>query len=92
MAQVTVSPAPTRHVWGDLVTRFYVVSGAQGDTLNTGQQVILFADPQAFNLAGTTSVITAMVYNATTGVITFTTTNGAAAMVNEVIMVISRKG
>lgn len=90
MAAVTFgTPAAYRHVVGDLVVRFYVVNGASGSTLATNQINVLFADVQQFCQAGTASLITGLTVNATTGLLTFTS---SGTMVNEIIMVISTKG
>jgi len=90
MAAVTQGAAPTRHVIGDLCMRIFTVSGATGSTLATGMVNLLFVTPQQSTAAGSISLITAISYNATTGVVTFTT--GGGAMVSEVIMVIARVG
>ncbi len=90
MAAVTFgTPAPSRHVIGDLVTRFFVINGASGSTLNTGLIGIVNVVNQAFCQAGTASLITGITVNAATGVITFTSSN---TMVNEVIQVTALKG
>lgn len=88
MAAVTQAGQPQRHVIGDLVVRFFTVSGATGSTLDTGMVNILFATPQQSTAAGSISLITAMAISG--GRITFTT--GGGAMVTEVIMVIARVG
>ena len=90
MAEVTfgTSPAGYRHILGDLVARFFEVSGASGSTLHTGLQQILFVENQPFCKAGTASLITGLTESA--GVLTLTT--GGGAMVNEVIMAIGREG
>ncbi len=88
MAEVTFgNPPPQRHVWGDLVVRFFVVNGASGTTLHTGMINILWAAMQPFNQAGTASLITGIAVSG--GVLTFTS---SSTMVNEVIMVVSRAG
>ena len=89
MAAVTQGAAPTRHVIGDLCMRIFTVSGATGSTLATGMVNLLFVTPQQSTAAGSISLITAISYNATTGVVTFTS---SAPMVSEVIMVIARVG
>ena len=90
MAAVTFgTPAANRHVWGDCVVRFYVVNGASLTTLATGQINVLWVANQPFCQAGTASLITGISVNATTGVVTFTS---STTMVNEVIMVVSTKG
>ena len=61
MAEVTYGiPKPQRHVQGDLVKKYFVVSGASGSTISTGLQQILFATPQRFTQAGTASLITGL--------------------------------
>ena len=91
MAAVTQgTPAPTRHVLGDLVQRTFVVSGASGSTLNTGMIGIISYAVQQSTQAGTISLITAVAVNTTTGVLTFTT--GGGAMVTEVVTVQALKG
>lgn len=87
MAAVTQSGAPTRHVIGDLVVRFFNVSGATGSTLDTLMKQILFITNQQSTAAGTISLITAISLSGSTA--TFTS---SAPMVNEVIMVIGRVG
>lgn len=87
MAAVTQAGQPQRHVIGDLVVRFFTVSGASGSTLATGMVNILFATNQQSTAAGTISLITAMAISG--GTITFTS---SAPMVSEVIMVIARVG
>lgn len=87
MAAVTQAGQPQRHVIGDLVVRFFTVSGASGSTLPTGMSNILFATNQQSTAAGTISLITAM--SILGGTITFTS---SAPMVSEVIMVIARVG
>lgn len=88
MALVTYgTPAPQRHILGDLVVRFFVVNGASGSTLNTGLQDLYWYDAQSFNQAGTASVITGI--SAAGSTLTFTT---SGTMVNEVIMVVGRVG
>lgn len=89
MAAVTQGAAPTRHVLGDIVMRIFTVSGASGSTLPTGQSALLFVTNQQSTAAGTISLITAISYNAVTGVVTLTS---SAPMVNEVIKVMSRVG
>lgn len=89
MAAVTQGAAPTRHVLGDLVVRFFTVSGATGSTLPTGMSNLLFVTNQQSTAAGTISLITAISYNAVTGVVTFTS---SAPMVSEVIQVMARVG
>lgn len=90
MAAVTQNAQPYRHVIGDLVVRFFNISGASGSTLNTGMSGILFVQPQQSTAAGTISLITAVSVNTQTGVVTFTT--GGGAMVTEIVMVIARVG
>ncbi len=88
MAFVTFgTPAPQRHVIGDLVIKFFVISGASGSTLPTGLGNILWAGNQPFTQAGTASLLTGL--SVSGGTITLTS---SAPMVNEVIMVISRTG
>lgn len=90
MAAVTLgTPAPARHVIGDLVTRFFVVNGASGSTLATNMSGIVNVENQNFTQAGTATLITGIAVNATTGLITFTSSN---TMVNEVIQVTALKG
>lgn len=89
MAAVTLgTPKPQRHVIGDLVTKFFVVNGATGTTLNTGSVNILWVNNQAFCKAGTASLITGISVGAN-GVVTFTS---SGTMVNEVIQVTSIAG
>ena len=88
MAAVTLgSPSPSRHVWGDQVVRFFVVSGASGSTINTGMVGIVWAENQPFTQAGTASLINGL--SVSGGTITLTS---SAPMVNEVIQVIATKG
>lgn len=87
MAAVTQGAAPTRHVYGDCVVRFFTISGNTGSTLATGMRNILFATNQQSTAAGTISLITAIANVA--GTLTFTS---SAPMVSEVIMVIARVG
>jgi len=88
MAQVTQgTPAVQRHIFGDCVAKFYVISGATGSTLITGDINILFVANQPFTQAGTASLITGISNSG--GTLTFTS---SAPMVNEVIEVISRVG
>lgn len=90
MAQVTLgTPAPNRYVIGSLVMRVFVFSGASGSTLNTNMSGIVNVDNQLFTQGGTASLITGLTVNATTGVLTFTS---SAPMVNEVVQVIALKG
>ncbi len=89
MAEVTyVVPKPHRHVIGDLVIKFFAVSGATGSTIHTGDSRIEFVANQPFTQAGTASLITGISVGAN-GVITLTS---SAPMVKEVIEVISRVG
>ncbi len=88
MAAVTLGTlAPTRHVAGNMVFRFFVVSGASGSTLNTGMTDIIWAANQPFTQAGTASLMTGISISGST--ITFTSSN---TMVTEVIEVISLVG
>ncbi len=87
MAAVTQAGQPQRHVIGDLVVRFFTVSGVTGSTLYTGMQNILFATNQQSTAAGTISLITAIAVSG--GQLTLTS---SAPMVTEVIMVIARVG
>lgn len=90
MAQVTQgTPTAVRHDLGDLITRFFVISGASGSTLNTNMVGLVWVDAQSFTQAGTTSLITALTFNAVTGVLTFTS---SGPMVNEVVQVIALRG
>lgn len=89
MAAVTLGNTPSRHIWGDLAVRFFQVNGATGSTLATGMSNLLFVTASQSNAGGTISVITAISYNAVTGVVTFTS---SGTMVNENIMVIARVG
>ena len=87
MAQVTFNNTPNRHIIGDMVVRFFNVSGASGSTLPTGLSQILYVNAQRFTTAGTASLITGLV--AAQGTLTFTS---SAPMVNEVVEVIGREG
>lgn len=92
MAAVTINQTPPisppgRHVLGDLVVKFFNVSGVTGSTLATGLINIQFFTNQQSTSAGTISLITAMSQSA--GTITFTS---SGPMVNEVIMVVAREG
>jgi hypothetical protein len=87
MAAVTQAGQPQRHVIGDLVVRFFTVSGASGSTLATGMSNILFATNQQSTAAGSISLITAIAVSG--GQLTITSSN---TMVSEVIMVIARVG
>jgi hypothetical protein len=87
MAAVTQAGQPQRHVIGDLVVRFFTVSGATGSTLATGMSNILFATNQQSTAAGSISLITAIAVSG--GQLTITSSN---TMVSEVIMVIARVG
>lgn len=88
MANVTFgTPAPQRHVLGDITSKFFVVNGASGSTLVTGLTNILFVANQPFCQAGTASLITGL--TAAGGTLTFTS---SGTMVNEVIEVIGRVG
>lgn len=88
MAAVTLGTlAPTRHVAGNMVFRFFVVSGATGSTLNTGMVDIIWAANQPFTQAGTVSLMTGLSVSGST--ITFTS---SAPMVTEVIEVVSLVG
>ena len=96
MAAVTVNNTPTRHVIGDIVVRFFNVSGASGSTLNTGMNNILFVAVQQSNGNGTASVITSFsvaqgVPSLSPGgaVVTFTS---SGAMANEIVAVYARQG
>ena len=95
MAQVTFgTPAPARHVIGDLVLLIYVVSGASGSTLVVPMSPVLFVAMQPFCQAGTASVITGIAVAGgtvpTTSIVTLT--SAQASMVNEEIVVIGRVG
>ena len=91
MAAVTQgTPAPSRHVLGDLVQRTFVISGATGSTLATNMSGIVSYAVQQSTQAGTISLITAVSVNTTTGIMTFTT--GGGAMVTEVVTVTALKG
>lgn len=89
MAAVTVASTPSnqRHVAGDLVTRYFAISGVTGSTLVTGLLNIQFVDVQQSTQAGTASLITS--FSVSGGTITF---NSSAPMVNEVIGVTGREG
>ncbi len=89
MAAVTQAGQPQRHVIGDLVVRFFTVSGASGSTLDTGMSNILFATNQQSTAAGTISLITQIVVSSLTGRLTI---SSSSTMVSEVIMVIARVG
>ena len=89
MAAVTLGTPAAQRLQGNYVERIFVVNGASGSTLATNMSSIIWADVQAFNQAGTASVITGMAVNAVTGVVTFTT---SGTMVNEVIMIKALKG
>ena len=88
MANVTYgTPAPIRHVLGDVVAHFYVVSGASGSTLPVNLPGILFIANQSYTQAGTASLITGISNSG--GTITLTS---SGPMVTEVIEVITRVG
>lgn len=94
MAAVVINVAPPlapleKHVVGDLVCKFFNISGATGSTLNTNMSGLVFVTNQQSTGAGTISLITAMSVNIGTGVITFTS---SGSMVNEIIMVMGRVG
>lgn len=94
MAAVVVNVAPPlpplqKHVVGDLVCKFFNISGASGSTLATAMSGLVFVTNQQSTGAGTISLITAISVNTQTGVITFTS---SAPMVNEIIMVMARVG
>jgi hypothetical protein len=90
MANVTFgTPTNQRFVIGNLVMRLFVVNGASGSTLNTNMSGLVWVDAQVSPQAGGASVITGITYNATTGVVTFTT---SGTMVNEVVMALGLKG
>jgi len=88
MADVTINNTPTRHVWGDLVVRIFDVSGASGSILRTGMGSILLVGWQPCTSAGAASILST--YSESAGVLTLITTG--AAMVNEVVFVVSRTG
>ncbi len=87
MAAVTQAGQPQRHVIGDLVVRFFTVSGASGSTLATGMSNILFVTNQQSTAAGSISLITAIAVSG--GQLTI---SSSSTMVTEVIMVIARVG
>lgn len=88
MAQVTIgTPAPQRFVIGNLVMKFFVVNGASGSTLPTGEAGIIWADAQSSPQAGGASLVTGITVSGSTVTIT-----SSAPMVNEVIQVIARQG
>lgn len=87
MAAVTLTGNSERHVSGDLVDRYFTVSGASGSTLTTGQSQIKFVTIQQSTAAGTISLITS--FSISGGTITFTS---SAPMVTEVVCVTSRIG
>lgn len=89
MAAVTVAanPPPARHDIGDLIVRYFTISGASGSTLVTGIGNVHFVANQPFTVAGTASLITGI--SNSNGTLTFTS---SAPMVTEVIQVIGRKG
>ena len=89
MANVTYGTPATQRLQGNYVARVFVVNGASGSTLPTNMSSIVYAASQPFCQAGTASLITGLTVNATTGVITLTSSN---TMVNEVIMVWALKG
>lgn len=90
MANVTFgTPTNQRFVIGNLVMRIFVVNGASGSTLNTNMSSLVWVDGQSSPQGGGASVITGLTYNATTGVVTFTT---SGTMVNEVVLVLAIKG
>lgn len=94
MAAVVVNTTPPlppleRHILGDVVCKFFNVSGASGSTLNTGMSGLLFVTNQQSTGAGTISLITALSVNTATGVVTFTS---SGTMVNEIIMVVASVG
>jgi hypothetical protein len=89
MANVTFGTPAAQRLQGNFIVRIFVVNGASGSTLPTNMSNILWAGVQSFCQAGTASLITGVAVNATTGVITFTS---SAPMVNEVVMVWATKG
>lgn len=82
MAAVTQNQAPYRHVIGDLVTRFFKITGSTGDTLASNMQNI----QQVITSPG--SLITAVSFT-NLGVITFTSSGAITA---EIVQVIARVG
>ena len=94
MALVTYgTPAPAKHVIGDLVVLFFVVSGASGSTLVVPMSSVLFIGMQPFTQAGTASLITGIAVAGgtvpSTSIVTFTSSN---PMVTEVVAVFGRIG
>lgn len=82
MAALVSTTAPYRHVLGDLVMRFYTLSGNNGDTLTIpGTVTILQADP-----VPTTAINIGCTFSG--NVVTFV--SGGAWMAN--VMVTSRVG
>ena len=82
MAALIPTNTPSRHVIGDLVARFYVLSGNNGDTLTIpGASLVLQADP-----VPTTSINIGCTISG--NVITFVTSGAWAATV----MVTMREG
>lgn len=88
MAEVTKNSITRRHVLGDLVTRVFNVSGADGSTLTTGMVGIQFVDVQRSTSAGAASAVTD--FTVSGGTITLGTAGGA--MTSEVIMVVAKQG
>ncbi len=89
MANVTFGTPTSQRLQGNYVAKIFVVNGASGSTLNTNMSSLVWVNNQAFCQAGTASLITGITVNATTGVITLTS---SSTMVNEVIMVWALKG
>jgi hypothetical protein len=97
MAAVTVNNSQygNRHVIGDLIVRFFNITGASGSTLATGQNNIMFIDIQKVTQAGnplgstsSASLITGITY--TNGANVTLTISSSAPMVNELIAVWSK--
>lgn len=88
MAAVTLgTPTPARHVIGNLITRYFVVSGASGSTLATGMTDIVWVANQPFTQAGTVSLVNGITFSGSTVTLT-----SSAPMVTEVIQVVSLVG
>lgn len=81
MAALVSTTPLTRHVVGDLSTRFYTVSGTNGDTLATGL-------PSILNVTVTPTTAVAVGATWTGGTVTFVTGGAWAG----VVQVLSRVG
>lgn len=82
MAALTRIGTNERHVIGDLVMRFFTVTGVSGDTIDTGQQQIKAV------LVPPGSTITGYTVSGST----VTLTTGGGAITEQLVVVISRVG